>query len=44
MYRWDTEQIRDRIAATCDEILDQTRRNADEFVWDSIGSVDHSKP
>jgi len=40
IYRWETAQIRDRIAATYDEILDQTRRNADEFVWDSIRSVE----
>jgi hypothetical protein len=40
IYRWEAAQIRDRIAATYDEILDQTRRNADEFVWDSIRSVE----
>jgi hypothetical protein len=40
IYQWDTHQIRDRIAATYDQLLDQARRNADEFVWDSIASVD----
>jgi hypothetical protein len=40
IYRLEVAQIRDRIAATCDTILDQTRRNADEFVWDSIQSVE----
>lgn len=40
IYRWDAADIRKRIAATRDEILDQTRRNASEFVWDSIRSVD----
>jgi hypothetical protein len=40
IYRWETAQIRARIAATYDEILDQTRRNADEFVWESIRSVE----
>ena len=40
IYRWEMAQIRDRIATTYDEILDQTRRNADEFVWDSIRSVE----
>ena len=40
IYRWDATQIRERIAATYDQILDQTRRNADDFVWDSIASVD----
>lgn len=40
IYRWGTAQIRDRITATCDQVLDQTRRNAEEFVWDSIQSVE----
>jgi hypothetical protein len=40
IYQWDATQIRERIAATYDQVLDQTRRNANEFVWDSIGSVD----
>lgn len=39
IYRWDVAQLRDRIATTYDEILEQTRRNADEFVWASIPSV-----
>jgi SAM-dependent methyltransferase len=39
IYRWDTRQLQERIAATCDEILEQTRRNAHEFVWESIPSV-----
>jgi len=33
LYRCDARQIRDRIAATFDQIVDETRRNADEFVW-----------
>lgn len=40
LYGADTRQIRQRIEATFDEMLDQTRRNADEFVWDTIASVD----
>ena len=40
IYQWDAAQIRSRIAATYDTVLDQARRNADEFVWDSIASVD----
>ncbi len=40
IYRWSGPQIRDRIDATCDGILEETRRNAHEFVWDSIRSVD----
>jgi hypothetical protein len=40
IYRWDEAGIRKRIAATYARILDETRRNVDEFVWDSIRSVD----
>jgi hypothetical protein len=41
IYRWDAADIRERIAATSREVLDQTRRNADGFVWTgSIRSVD----
>ena len=40
IYQWDEEQILARITATCDDMLEQTRRNQDDFVWDSIGSVD----
>jgi hypothetical protein len=40
IYRYDVEQLRERIAATYDRILDQTRQNTDEFVWTTIRSVD----
>lgn len=40
IYRYDAEQLRARIAETRDQILDQTRRNAGEFVWTSIRSVE----
>jgi len=40
IYRFAVEDLRNRIADTYDEILEQTRRNVDEFVWDSIRSVD----
>jgi hypothetical protein len=40
IYKWDAAQIRERIAATCDRILDETRRNAGGFLWDAIGSVE----
>jgi hypothetical protein len=40
IYQWDADQIRERIAVTYERILDQTRQNIDEFVWDSIPSVD----
>ncbi len=40
LYQWNASQIRARIAATCDQVLEQTRRNAHEFVWDTIQSVE----
>jgi hypothetical protein len=38
IYRYDVDQLRQRIAVTYDEILKQTRQNANDFVWTSIGS------
>ena len=40
IYRWDADQIRQRITVTYNEILEQTRGNADEFVWTHIRSID----
>ena len=40
LYRYDVSQIRERIAATCDQVLEQTRQNVGEFVWDTISSVE----
>jgi hypothetical protein len=40
LYRYPIAEIRDRIAATTGAILDETRRNADEFVWNAIRSVE----
>ena len=40
IYRYDVNQLRERIAATAKEILDQTRRNETEFVWTVIRSVE----
>jgi hypothetical protein len=39
LYRFTTEEIRQRIAATFETVLEQTRQNADEFVWTRIQSV-----
>lgn len=36
IYRFDRSQIQDRIAATYDEIMNQTRLNAHEFVWGQV--------
>ena len=35
LYRCDAAGIRARIAATFDEVIEQTRRNAGDFVWDA---------
>lgn len=40
IYCWDAAQIQDRIMVTYSEVLEQTRKNADEFVWTSIRSVE----
>jgi hypothetical protein len=40
LYRFSATEIRERIDAAFDEVLDQTRKNRDEFVWTSIRSVE----
>lgn len=41
IYRFDKGQIEERIATTYEQVLDQTRRNAHEFVWgDGIRDVE----
>lgn len=40
IYHWDADHIRQRVDSTYDHVLDQARRNTDEFVWDTIRSVD----
>jgi hypothetical protein len=40
LYRLDTKTIRDRIAATYDQMLLQAQRNLQQFVWDTIQSVE----
>jgi hypothetical protein len=41
LYRCDARQIRDRIGETFQQVVEETRRNAGEFVWDAaIPSVD----
>jgi hypothetical protein len=40
LYRFGADEIRDRIAATSGEVIEQTRRNAHQFVWKTIGSPD----
>ncbi len=40
LYRFPANDIREQIRRTCAEVLEQTRRNAHEFIWTSIKSVD----
>jgi hypothetical protein len=40
LYEFSAEQIRQRIAATAEDILEQTKRNVDEFIWDEIASIE----
>lgn len=40
LYGFSEEEIRIRIAETYQEVLAQTRNNAEEFVWDQIPSVE----
>lgn len=40
IYKWNTADLRGRIEATHAQIVEETRRNAEEFVWDSIVSVE----
>jgi SAM-dependent methyltransferase len=40
LYRFAADDIRERIRQTGAEVLEQTRKNAHEFVWTSIRSVE----
>ncbi len=41
LYAFSRAEIETRIAATCDTVLEQTRRHADQFVWGrGIASID----
>jgi hypothetical protein len=40
LYRLDSGTIRDRIAASYDQMLEQAQRNSQQFVWDTIQSVE----
>jgi hypothetical protein len=40
LYQCEADEIRQRIAATYDTVLAETRRNQDDFVWGAIASVD----
>jgi len=40
IYRFSPEEIRRRVDETYDVVMEQTRRNAHEFVWNRIPSID----
>jgi hypothetical protein len=40
LYQFSADEIRKRIDATCVEVIDQMRANADKFVWNEIRNVD----
>ena len=40
LYQFPADAIQERIEATCDEVLAQTRANADTFIWSDIPSVE----
>ena len=40
IYQFTADEIRNRIEATYETVLEQTRENKDEFIWKSIKSVD----
>jgi hypothetical protein len=40
IYRSSADDLRDRIAVTSAEVLEQTRMNAHEFIWDIFASVE----
>ena len=40
LYRLDAAAIRERIAATYEQMMEQARMNRERFVWDAIPSVE----
>jgi len=40
IYHFSAGEIRNRISTTYEEVIQQTRKNMDEFVWDHIASVE----
>jgi hypothetical protein len=40
IYKFSKADIEARIAATYEQVIDQTRQNQDEFVWEAITSVE----
>lgn len=44
LYRFSQDDIRERIHQAYAEVMEQTRKNAHEFIWTSIGSVEELGP
>ena len=40
IYQYSADEIKSRVEATYETVLAQTRKNQDEFIWESIKSVD----
>ncbi|MGA7827989.1 MAG: hypothetical protein WCA04_10030 [Geobacteraceae bacterium] len=40
IYHFSSDEIRSRISETYEEIMDQTRKNRNEFVWEHISSIE----
>lgn len=40
MYRWGAPELRGRIADTYEQVLQQTRQNLQDFVWNVIPSIE----
>jgi SAM-dependent methyltransferase len=40
IYYFSADQIRQRIDETYDDVIGQTRKNLDKFIWQDIGSVE----
>ncbi|MHB8368986.1 MAG: hypothetical protein ACYDBP_04740 [Leptospirales bacterium] len=43
IYQFSRDEIERRIQETYGTVLEQTRKNAHEFVWKSIGSVEEQQ-
>lgn len=41
IYNFEADQIKNRIAETYDTVMDQTRKNQNGFIWETIKSVEH---
>lgn len=40
VYQFSAPEIKERILATYDQVMEQTRKNKDEFVWANIKSIE----